>query len=158
MTAKRPLHALLKPETLFPSQARSTIEQRLRSAILDGTIKPGTPVRQQELADLYSVSRMPAREAIRQLEAQGLLVGSRHRGVIVRERPEGPALIGGISKAELLGLLENYPDDAKIQIQITNAQVETGDGDVIACSPVAAFTGEHTFCEKQNRVLLRVNP
>jgi DNA-binding GntR family transcriptional regulator len=39
------------------------IEERLRSAILDGRLPPGTALRQQELASLFGVSRMPVREA-----------------------------------------------------------------------------------------------
>ena len=50
--------------------ARSVIEETLRSAILDGRIPCGTALRQQDLADLFGVSRMPVREALRQLEAQ----------------------------------------------------------------------------------------
>jgi DNA-binding GntR family transcriptional regulator len=40
-------------------------------------------VRQQELADLFGVSRMPVREALRQLEAQSLLTVVQHKGAVV---------------------------------------------------------------------------
>lgn len=70
-------------EQLLPHQARGVIEERLRSAILDGRLPPGTAVRQQELASLFGVSRMPVREALRQLEAQSLLKVEMHKGAVV---------------------------------------------------------------------------
>lgn len=63
--------------------ARSVIEETLRSAILDGRLPCGTAIRQQALAILFGVSRMPVREALRQLEAQGLLNVVQHKGAVV---------------------------------------------------------------------------
>nr|WP_194718454.1 GntR family transcriptional regulator [Pseudomonas typographi] len=70
-------------EQLPAHLARSIIEERIRNAILDGSLPTGTAVRQQELATLYGVSRMPVREALRQLEAQGLLNVVQHKGAVV---------------------------------------------------------------------------
>nr|WP_243897584.1 GntR family transcriptional regulator [Pseudomonas asiatica] len=74
---------VLASEQLLPHQARGVIEERLRSAILDGRLPPGTAIRQQELATLFGVSRMPVREALRQLEAQSLLKVEMHKGAVV---------------------------------------------------------------------------
>lgn len=63
--------------------ARSLIEETLRNAILDGRLPCGTAMRQQELASLFGVSRMPVREALRQLEAQSLLHVVTHKGAVV---------------------------------------------------------------------------
>ncbi|MGV8920807.1 MAG: GntR family transcriptional regulator [Pseudomonas sp.] len=63
--------------------ARAVIEEKLRNAILDGRIPSGTALRQQELATLFGVSRMPVREALRQLEAQSLLRVETHKGAVV---------------------------------------------------------------------------
>ncbi|MFI9504661.1 GntR family transcriptional regulator [Nocardia sp. NPDC052566] len=49
------------------------IESTLSEAILNGTIRPGTSLRQEELAEVFGVSRMPVREALIQLEAKGLV-------------------------------------------------------------------------------------
>jgi DNA-binding GntR family transcriptional regulator len=80
---KLKLSNVLASEQLLPHQARGVIEERLRSAILDGRLPPGTAVRQQELATLFGVSRMPVREALRQLEAQSLLKVEMHKGAVV---------------------------------------------------------------------------
>jgi len=77
------LSNVLKAEQLPAHLARGEIEERLRNAILDGRLPPGTAVRQQELATLYGVSRMPVREALRQLEAQSLLRVELHKGAVV---------------------------------------------------------------------------
>jgi DNA-binding GntR family transcriptional regulator len=63
--------------------ARAVIEEKLRAAILDGRLPSGIALRQQELATLFGVSRMPVREALRQLEAQGLLRVEPHKGAVV---------------------------------------------------------------------------
>ena len=63
--------------------ARSVIEASLRTAILDGRLPSGTAIRQEALARLFGVSRMPVREALRQLEAQGLLHVVQYKGAVV---------------------------------------------------------------------------
>jgi DNA-binding GntR family transcriptional regulator len=63
--------------------ARAVIEEKLRAAILDGRLPSGVALRQQELATLFGVSRMPVREALRQLEAQSLLRVETHKGAVV---------------------------------------------------------------------------
>ncbi|MDF0733699.1 GntR family transcriptional regulator [Pseudomonas entomophila] len=79
----RLLSTVLGNEQVPPHLARGVIEERLRSAILDGRLPPGTALRQQELAGLFGVSRMPVREALRQLEAQSLLKVVMHKGAVV---------------------------------------------------------------------------
>jgi DNA-binding GntR family transcriptional regulator len=46
----------------------------LRAEVLDGKLLPGSRVRQEELAARLGLSRIPIREALRQLEAEGLVV------------------------------------------------------------------------------------
>ncbi|WP_009408427.1 GntR family transcriptional regulator [Pseudomonas bharatica] len=77
------LSSILGNEQVPAHLARSVIEERLRSAILDGRLAPGMAIRQQELATLFGVSRMPVREALRQLEAQELLTVVAHKGAVV---------------------------------------------------------------------------
>jgi DNA-binding GntR family transcriptional regulator len=56
----------------------------LRAGILDGRHPPGARLREVELAERYGVSRIPLREALRTLEAEGLVMGAANRGVSVR--------------------------------------------------------------------------
>lgn len=49
-----------------------TTFQRMKAMILDGTLEPGTLLREKKFADRLGVSRTPVREAIGQLISEGL--------------------------------------------------------------------------------------
>ena len=66
-------------------QLRKLVVDKLRSAILNGEIKPGTWLRQERLAQEYQVSQMPVREALKELTAEGLVEHVPYRGVRVIE-------------------------------------------------------------------------
>lgn len=55
----------------------------LRQRILSGHYPDGEPLRQEALSKEFEVSRVPVREAFRQLEAEGLVKHSPHRGAVV---------------------------------------------------------------------------
>jgi DNA-binding GntR family transcriptional regulator len=63
----------------------AAIAGRLRQSILDGTHPAGAQLRQDALAESYAVSRIPVREALFQLEAEGLVRIVPHKGAIVSE-------------------------------------------------------------------------
>ena len=68
-----------------PVTANEWLFQQLRSKIISGEYEPGAVMRQEEIASRYDVSRMPVREAMRRLEAEGLVEQRPHRGVIVAD-------------------------------------------------------------------------
>ncbi|MBP3864811.1 MAG: GntR family transcriptional regulator, partial [Pseudomonas sp.] len=78
-----PLNSIVVSGPIPAHLARSEIEETLRNAILDGRLPCGTAIRQEALAKLFGVSRMPVREALRQLEAQGLLQVVQYKGAVV---------------------------------------------------------------------------
>ena len=55
----------------------------LRDRILRGAFPEGEPLRQDAIAESLGVSRIPVREALRQLEAEGLVTFSPHKGAVV---------------------------------------------------------------------------
>tara|TARA_E500000305_G_C4019513_1_gene237788 strand:+ start:1192 stop:1851 length:660 start_codon:yes stop_codon:yes gene_type:complete len=57
--------------------------EEIRQAIISGALKPGAALRQEELAKTYQSSRMPIREALRTLSAEGLVQLSPNKGGIV---------------------------------------------------------------------------
>lgn len=57
----------------------------LRTAIIEGDLPPGSPVRLQEQVDRLSMSSVPIREALRFLERSGLVDRTPHRGAQVAE-------------------------------------------------------------------------
>ena len=57
----------------------------LRRSLIDGTFRPGQRLRQDTLATQLGVSTMPVREALRRLEAEGLVNISPRRGATVSD-------------------------------------------------------------------------
>jgi DNA-binding GntR family transcriptional regulator len=55
----------------------------LREAVITGELEGGTPLRQRDLAERFGVSPTPVREALRRLEAEGLVNYDLHRGATV---------------------------------------------------------------------------
>jgi len=67
---------------------RTTAEQVadvLREAILRGVLRGGQQLQQDVLAAQFGVSRIPVREALRRLDAEGLVTVYPHRGAVVSE-------------------------------------------------------------------------
>ena len=65
--------------------ATAHVEATLRMAILTGRLAGGTALRQEDLSEAFGLSRMPIREALRQLEAQALVDFVPHKGAVVTE-------------------------------------------------------------------------
>jgi DNA-binding GntR family transcriptional regulator len=63
--------------------APDTIAAALRADILSGETKPGTLLRQEDLAARFAMSRIPVRDALRLLEAEGLVTIATNRGAQV---------------------------------------------------------------------------
>jgi DNA-binding GntR family transcriptional regulator len=59
-----------------------TVADRLRTKLITGAIKPGERIRASELEKDFDVSHIPIREALRRLEAEGLVETVPQRGAI----------------------------------------------------------------------------
>lgn len=62
---------------------RIQVEERLRQAIAEGRFKPGDRLIERELCAMTGVGRTSIREALRQLEAEGLVTSYPHKGPVV---------------------------------------------------------------------------
>ena len=62
---------------------RAIVAQKLREAIMSGTFKPGQRLVERELCEMTGVSRPSIREALRLLEADGMVNTVPHRGPVV---------------------------------------------------------------------------
>lgn len=63
--------------------AASVAYERIRSSLISGELPPGAPLREEELAEELGVSRTPIREALRRLDAEGLVDVLPNRGARV---------------------------------------------------------------------------
>ena len=66
-----------------PATLRSRVEEYLRSSIMEGRMKGGERLREQELCEQLGISRSTLREALRTLEAERLISIEPHRGPTV---------------------------------------------------------------------------
>jgi DNA-binding GntR family transcriptional regulator len=87
-----------------PATLRLIVEGRLRMAISAGDFKPGQRLIERELCELTGVGRTSIREALRQLEAEGLITNIPHRGPTVSTISSEEAR----QLYALRGLLEGY--------------------------------------------------
>ncbi|SHM16747.1 DNA-binding transcriptional regulator, GntR family [Caldanaerovirga acetigignens] len=74
---------MLTPTLESGASLRNKIYQYLKNAILNGVYKPGESLIEMKIAKELGVSRTPVREAIRQLELEGLVSSIPNKGVIV---------------------------------------------------------------------------
>src|SRR5215469_9691988 len=94
------------------------VTDELRELITDRQLSPGTPLRQRDLAEQFDVSYTPVREALRRLEAEGLVARDVHRG----------ATVAGTEPEELA---ENYRILAALEaLAGTLAVPKISDGDI----------------------------
>lgn len=112
--------------TLRPLRHNETLGERayfaIRSAITSGSLKPGERITERDLASKLEVSPTPVREALRQLEQEGLVVRTPNREVYVSDMPSASVaemlLIQGALRgvAARLGA-EKITDEEVAQIQ-----------------------------------------
>jgi DNA-binding GntR family transcriptional regulator len=62
---------------------QQAIADAIRSRIISGQLPAGVKIDQDAIAEEFSISRMPVREALRQLGAEGFVTLVPHRGAIV---------------------------------------------------------------------------
>jgi DNA-binding GntR family transcriptional regulator len=71
----------------------------LRKAILDGSLSPGSPLREARISADLGISRAPLREALRILEEEGLVDRIPYRGTFVAQ--VGPTVVAEINSLRL---------------------------------------------------------
>ena len=82
--------AAAKPDHAFAATIRATslgklVRDDVLGMILRGDIKAGERINEPDVASRLNVSRVPVREALRELESSGLVESRKHSGVFVRK-------------------------------------------------------------------------
>lgn len=78
-----PLPTFSAPNLGLAPSASETIAKHLREAIISGHFAEDEPIRQDDIARLFNVSKIPVREALKRLEAEGLVLFQRNKGAVV---------------------------------------------------------------------------
>jgi DNA-binding GntR family transcriptional regulator len=99
--------------------AADQVAADLRRRILAGDIVPGERIRQEEVAERFGVSRLPVREALRMLEAEGLteLETKKSARVPLLDMHQVALMYQMREKLEPLALTESIPN-------LTDAQID----------------------------------
>lgn len=71
-------------EVRAPATIPYFLQEQIRGLIVDGSFRPGQPLREQELEQRFGTSRSPIREALRLLELGGLVTHVQRKGFRVR--------------------------------------------------------------------------
>jgi DNA-binding GntR family transcriptional regulator len=94
-----------------PESLPDYISRHLQSEIMSGRITAGTRLRQEELCEAFGVSRTPVREALRQLQAEGLIDFVANRGATVKAIQRSDVVELYQVRAELEGLAGSLAAD-----------------------------------------------
>jgi len=73
----------MKAQTSSHSTTTESITNALRNDILRGSLKSGQALKQDEIAAAFGISKIPVREALMQLKAEGLVTFYPNRGAFV---------------------------------------------------------------------------
>ncbi|HET9652859.1 MAG TPA: GntR family transcriptional regulator [Usitatibacter sp.] len=96
--------AVLQPARRSLAPLRAQVLDELRNAIIAGRLAPGARLIERELIDMLGVSRTVVREALRQLQSEGLVAEDARKGMVVRELSESEGRDLYAIRASLEGL------------------------------------------------------
>ena len=101
------------------------IADEIRSAVLSGEMRPGMRIRQELLAAKFGASRIPVREALKQLENEGLVVLAPNRGAWIADvNSEESIEVYRIREVvEPLAILESVPYLTDADISALDAMI-----------------------------------
>lgn len=112
-----------------------TAYDEIRRAIVEGRYRPGQRLIEERIAEEFDLSRTPVREALRRLEAEGLVQSVPNRGAVVRD-------VSVEDIADLYGLrarLESYAAELAAE-RIEPDQIKLIDAGIAAFA--AALVGD----------------
>ena len=112
--------------------ASARIADHLREEILRGELRPGDRIRQEEVAERFGASRLPVREALRMLEADGLTEHEAHKGARVPRlsQHEVEVIYQMRERLEPLAIIESLDrltDDDRTRLEELQRRIEGND-------------------------------
>lgn len=131
---------------------RVSVAEIIRRAIIDGTMRPGTPIVEMTLAEQLNVSRAPVREAIQILEGDGLIENVPYKGKRVK-----PLTLKGVE--ELYSLREQFEAFAirrVVESGVDVSELRTHSGRMFAAAETGDFSALNAADEAFHRTLIRL--
>lgn len=124
---------------------QDAVMRKLKNAIVRGELKPGQKINQDALAEALEVSRMPIREALRRLEAQGFVTIYPHRGAVVAPISEDDVYETYLMRTELEALA------ARLAAPAITEQVSSMLGELLETMADALDRGDSELLAEANR-------
>lgn len=157
------------------SGARPTAQQLayhfLRERILSGHFEAGMRLRPEQIAAEIGVSRMPVREAVRQLDAEGLLTTLPNRGVVVSRLTSDEVVELFEIRASLEGLaarlaIDHVTDDAILDLEHLLVQMRRAEQDHLLWierhdlfhAQICALSRRERLCQLAAQLRVQVQP
>jgi len=129
-----------------PSRSSGTEAYDLLLEAIDGGALPsGTRLREAELAERFRISRTPVREALKRLEAQGLVLHEPHHGAVVASLDYGQMAelyhMREVMEGAAAGLAATHSTAAEVEILREMVQRDRG----LLADPAALATTNRAF-------------
>jgi DNA-binding GntR family transcriptional regulator len=140
------------------SQGESAYLQRLE-AIRTGLFQPGDRLREVDVSDRLSLSRTPVREALRKLEADGIVEHRARIGAVIRklERTEVVELyeMRQVLERTAAEMAAKHASAAEIdELEDLNAQIAASTGNPAAAASINQDFHRYIYLATRNRFLL----
>jgi DNA-binding GntR family transcriptional regulator len=76
---------VIQPHDAHTTSLAKLVRDDVLAGILNGSLTPGQRINEPDVAARLNVSRVPVREALRELESSGVVISRKHSGVFVRQ-------------------------------------------------------------------------
>jgi DNA-binding GntR family transcriptional regulator len=101
-----------QPQGSHTTSLAKLVRDDVLAGILNGSLLPGQRINEPDVAARLNVSRVPVREALRELESSGVVVSRKHSGVFVRQL----GMVEIRDLYELRSLLDGFAGRAAAQL------------------------------------------
>lgn len=157
-SAGAPTRAAATPAPIAPlavvrrslAPLREQVLDELRAAIIDGRLAPGERLIERALIEMLGVSRTVVREALRQLESEGLVSGDARKGMVVRALTSSEARELYAIRAQLEGLA------ARLFVENASATQRALLSDAVRTTAAAYATGPDAVLRAKNAFYQRL--
>ncbi|MCD0503156.1 GntR family transcriptional regulator [Bordetella petrii] len=150
------------------------LQEQIRELIIDGTFRPGQPLREQELEKRFATSRGPIREALRLLEVRGLVAHIPRRGFRVKLYSDREIRDHYLLRAELeafaIQQLAEAQDLRPLLAELERCRNDLAEARAVAdprrylrdirafYSAISAYTGNAPLCEVLQKLNETIEP
>ena len=101
-----------QPQSSHTTSLAKQVRDDVLAGILNGSLTPGQRINEPDVAARLNVSRVPVREALRELESSGVVISRKHSGVFVRQL----GMVEVCDLYKLRALLDGFAGRASAQL------------------------------------------